>query len=37
LKYQDKRKKQMRVVRVVAIICAILIIGSVVTTAIIVS
>lgn len=34
MNYQEKRKKQMRVVRVVAFICAVLIIGSVVTAAI---
>lgn len=35
MNYQQKRKKQMRVVRVVALICAILLIGSIVTAAIV--
>jgi hypothetical protein len=37
MKYQDKRKRQMKIIRIVALICAILIIGSVVTTAIFVN
>lgn len=34
MSYQEKRKKQMKIVRIVAFICAVLIIGSVVTAAV---
>lgn len=33
MNYQQKRKRKMMIVRVVAIICAVLIIGSVLTAA----
>ncbi len=34
MSYQEKRKRQMRIIRVVAFVIAVLIIGSVVTAAV---
>ncbi len=37
MNYQQKRKRKMMIVRIVAFICAVLLIGSVVTAAIVTS